>query len=131
MRALGTQNLRRRGARPAMTWSIGGAALARILADVVAGVLRATRPDASRSPRDILYAAELWPGGMEMDSLERLDAASAVDPMFDVRAPGLEVLLLARRTVARRLVSGVYMLARSLGLSNVDTPPPMGARAAC
>lgn len=110
-----------------MTVLIEPVSLARITSDVVAGVLKLSRPDAPPTPRQIWEASELWPGGVEMDSLERLDAASAVDLMFDVRSTGLEDLLLARRTISGWSDIVAHALARADPAVTFETSGTTGA----
>lgn len=86
---------------PAWPWWRERAALDRVLRDLLAAQWRRLRPDTP--PPASLYSdddPDLAGDAFALDSLERLQTATAVAVFFEVHQSGLEDLLLARRRLS-------------------------------
>ena len=97
------------------SWHRSSDALSRFVGDLLAGELKHLRPGGGRLP-PLPWADDLSVGedGLGLDSLERLEVASALSEALHLHESGVEDLLLARRTY------GDWTGLASRGLAHFD-----------
>lgn len=97
------------------SWHRDRGALARVVSDLLAGELKHLRPgDSSLPPPPWPADLSIGEDGLGLDSLERMEVASALSEALHLHESGVEDLLLARRTF------GDWVQVASRGLAHFD-----------